>query len=473
MPVTLIPIFSESLVACIPTARTFAGSQTPMKRELAATKTPKDSPAVSIRVTGKESKESAKESKDSAKETPPVPTRASVRESKESTPAPASRISFKTPAPVSGKSSSTTETPQATSSVKSEKASSSAKAPATPAKQVSAELPLSSPLAASYVDVSGLKGWQRQSSSVTLEMMQQPSAVELVEFGPESAAFLEKHPDLWCFTEIRNRVLLGKISVPSLWESLMWKVISDYHAFYDEGTPQRTNAAQIRSFFQKKLEAIHEENTAKKHGGWRPNIARFQALESFGSSDVPDCLESLRKAGGSTIPLAPHLDFCQKLLLVKLMKHRSAWPFLEPVDPIEHNVPDYLDVVKTPMDFGTIAQRLKNNKYSNMTAFISAICLVFDNAILYNGDDSAFGKHAVKLREVVSKDIFDWCLLLPKKSGASEVVEPPTPVAIEDGIDDIIEEEEDKPAKGSKHGTAVSLCCVSVGPLLIMMACSG
>jgi hypothetical protein len=92
---------------------------------------------------------------------------------------------------------------------------------------------------------------------------------------------------------------------------------------------------------------------------------------------------------------------------------------------------------------------------------------------LYNGDDSAFGKHAVKLREVVSKDIFDWCLLLPKKSGASEVVEPPTPVAIEDGIDDIIEEEEDKPAKGSKHGTAVSLYSVSVGPLLIMMACSG
>ncbi len=356
---------------------------------------------------------------------------------------------------VGSKVVSNPETPQATPSVKSEKTPASAKVVSTPAKQVIPDqLPLSSPLAASNVDVNGLKGWQRQTSSATVEMMQLPSATELVEFGPELAPFLEKHPDLWCFTEIRNRVLLGKISVPGLWESAMWKVISDFYAFYDDGTPQRANATQIRSFFQKKLEAIHEENTSKKNGGWRPNIARFQALESFGNSDVPDCMDSLRKHNGSSIPISAHLDFCQKLLLIKLMKHRNAWPFLEPVDPIEHNVPDYFDVVKTPMDFGTISLRLKNNKYSNMTAFISAICLVFDNAILYNGDDSTFGKHAVKLREIVSKDIFDWCLLLPKKSGASEAAELSAPIEME-SEEEIIEEPGDKPAKGSKHGAAV------------------
>jgi hypothetical protein len=117
-------------------------------------------------------------------------------------------------------------------------------------------------------------------------------------------------------------------------------------------------------------------------------------------------------------------------------------------------VPDYFDVVKTPMDFGTISLRLKNNKYSNMTAFISAICLVFDNAILYNGDDSTFGKHAVKLREIVSKDIFDWCLLLPKKSGGSEAAELSAPIEMQ-SEEEIIEEPGDKPAKGSKHGAAV------------------
>jgi hypothetical protein len=440
---------SESLIACISTARTLPSSLNSTKREAATAKNLKESPVVRVAI---------KDSKEIVKETPPAPTRSSSKDSKELTPAPSSRISFKTPAPVVSKPSSATETPQAPSSVKSEKAPSSAKiVPATAKQLLPEQLPLSSPLAASNVDVSGLKGWQRQTSSATLEMIQEPCAAELVDFGSALAPFLEKHTDLWCLTEIRNRVLLGKISVPGLWESAVWKLISDYYAFYEDGTPQRAHATQMRSFFQKKLEAIHEENTAKKNGGWRPNIARFQALECVGSSDVPDCLESLRKANGSSIPIAAHLDFCQKLLQVKLMKHRNAWPFLEPVDPIEHNVPDYFDVVKTPMDFGTINQRLKNNKYSNVSAFISAICLVFDNAILYNGDDSTFGKHAVKLREIVSKDVFDWCLLLPKKSGSIEVAEPPTPIAMETGDEEIPEEEDDKPTKGSKHGAAVRL----------------
>ena len=34
----------------------------------------------------------------------------------------------------------------------------------------------------------------------------------------------------------------------------------------------------------------------------------------------------------------------------KLMRRKSAWPFLEPVDPVALNIPDYPDVVKHPMD---------------------------------------------------------------------------------------------------------------------------
>ena len=32
------------------------------------------------------------------------------------------------------------------------------------------------------------------------------------------------------------------------------------------------------------------------------------------------------------------------------MRRKSAWPFLEPVDPVALNIPDYPDVVKHPMD---------------------------------------------------------------------------------------------------------------------------
>jgi hypothetical protein len=40
--------------------------------------------------------------------------------------------------------------------------------------------------------------------------------------------------------------------------------------------------------------------------------------------------------------------------MTALSKHTYAWIFLEPVDPIKLNIPDYLDIIKKPMDFGTI-----------------------------------------------------------------------------------------------------------------------
>lgn len=39
------------------------------------------------------------------------------------------------------------------------------------------------------------------------------------------------------------------------------------------------------------------------------------------------------------------------------MALRSAIPFVAPVDPAE--VPDYYDVIKSPMDLGTILERLQ------------------------------------------------------------------------------------------------------------------
>jgi hypothetical protein len=45
-------------------------------------------------------------------------------------------------------------------------------------------------------------------------------------------------------------------------------------------------------------------------------------------------------------------------ILEKLMAHRNAWPFNQPVDPVALNIPDYLDVVKQPMDLGTVLKNL-------------------------------------------------------------------------------------------------------------------
>lgn len=48
------------------------------------------------------------------------------------------------------------------------------------------------------------------------------------------------------------------------------------------------------------------------------------------------------------------------------------------------NIPDYLEIIKHPMDLGTIKKQLKNNEIKTKEEFVEKVRLVFDNAVLYN-----------------------------------------------------------------------------------------
>ena len=74
--------------------------------------------------------------------------------------------------------------------------------------------------------------------------------------------------------------------------------------------------------------------------------------------------------------------------MTNLAKHAQAWIFLEPVDPTKLGIPDYFDIIKHPMDFGTIKANLNSNKYLKAQDFISDVNLVFNNCLLYNGENS-------------------------------------------------------------------------------------
>ena len=47
-------------------------------------------------------------------------------------------------------------------------------------------------------------------------------------------------------------------------------------------------------------------------------------------------------------------------------------------------IPDYFDIIKQPMDLGTIKQMMKNKEIQTREEFAEKVRLVFDNAILYN-----------------------------------------------------------------------------------------
>ncbi|PHZ17055.1 Bromodomain-containing protein, partial [Rhizopus microsporus ATCC 52813] len=69
--------------------------------------------------------------------------------------------------------------------------------------------------------------------------------------------------------------------------------------------------------------------------------------------------------------------------------------FLEPVDP--NYVPDYLKVIKSPMDFSTMQKKLDSGQYKNVDDFRQDFNLIVSNAKLYNAIDTIYWKSADKL----------------------------------------------------------------------------
>ena len=58
-------------------------------------------------------------------------------------------------------------------------------------------------------------------------------------------------------------------------------------------------------------------------------------------------------------------ELCEALLptLEKLIRlEPESLPFRAPVDPIALGIPDYLDIIKKPMDLGTIEKKLRKGK---------------------------------------------------------------------------------------------------------------
>ena len=67
-----------------------------------------------------------------------------------------------------------------------------------------------------------------------------------------------------------------------------------------------------------------------------------------------------------------------------IMKHKSAWPFNEPVNAAALGLVDYHQIITRPMDMGTIRNRIDSRHYSSADDFCLDMRLVFDNAMTYN-----------------------------------------------------------------------------------------
>ncbi|KAF7306116.1 Histone GCN5 superfamily [Mycena chlorophos] len=160
-------------------------------------------------------------------------------------------------------------------------------------------------------------------------------------------------------------------------EAVMQKIreMSRSHVVYP-GLPQFLNATGD-------VTVDYRDVPGLKDSGWSPNMSTTPVRIISRSSDL----------------------YWMQKTLKELKDHSAAWAFQQPVNGNE--VVDYYDVIKEPMDFGTMGTKLENGEYTDVQSFLSDAQLVFDNCRKYNPESSTYVKNANKLDKFLAELVAD------------------------------------------------------------------
>ncbi|KAH9251081.1 hypothetical protein BASA81_011156 [Batrachochytrium salamandrivorans] len=166
----------------------------------------------------------------------------------------------------------------------------------------------------------------------------------------------------------------------------------------------------------------HHHNAKTEHVDVQTYNKRLaDSAANTNSTLDPKFTRGSKDGSGPSLPLSmpkeeivQHLDalsveFLQLVfapMLRKLMEHTkfNNGVFNEPVDPIALNIPDYFNVVKRPMDLGTIRRRLDNCRYHRPADFEADVRLVFDNAMRFNPAENFVHYHAQQLKNLAEQE---------------------------------------------------------------------
>jgi len=145
------------------------------------------------------------------------------------------------------------------------------------------------------------------------------------------------------------------------------------------------------------------DDSSKASSAKSEDVGSFSLINSFTVEQIEKHIASLNRT--STLSPSEIKAKCQELLKV-VYHHEDGWVFNVPVDPVELGLPDYHDIVKKPMDLGTIQKKLDrgdNGQYHSLDEFCADVYLTFDNALLYNEEGSAVYTMAKGLKDLFTK----------------------------------------------------------------------
>ncbi|KAG7221621.1 hypothetical protein INR49_017152 [Caranx melampygus] len=169
------------------------------------------------------------------------------------------------------------------------------------------------------------------------------------------------------------------------WERSVTKV--------EEGESPRLSKTRVRVKKRRYEDDSSEDETlARRSSGM---TTRNKDIASTSSSSRHSGESGSSKRRRMTTRNQPDLTFCE-IILMEMEAHADAWPFLEPVNP--RLVPGYRRIIKNPMDFLTMRERLLQGGYCSCEEFAADAQLVFNNCELFNEDTSEVGMAGHSMR---------------------------------------------------------------------------
>jgi Bromodomain/Bromodomain extra-terminal - transcription regulation len=150
----------------------------------------------------------------------------------------------------------------------------------------------------------------------------------------------------------------------------------------------------IEVFTLSKLSSAERKSLENK---LRSEVEKIQVLQrrlmSVYANGKKQATAGVKRPGSDNKPTqlaaplgTPHLMLMKQCeaLLKRLMSHKHAWVFSTPVDVVKFNIPDYYDIIKHPMDLGTIKSKFSSGAYTSAWNFAADVRLTFTNAMTYN-----------------------------------------------------------------------------------------
>ncbi|KAM0683356.1 transcription initiation at TATA-containing promoter protein [Mitosporidium daphniae] len=209
------------------------------------------------------------------------------------------------------------------------------------------------------------------------------------------------------FGTITNKLTAGSYSTLDEWTSDVGFVFSNCYTYNRPDNPVYSMGKNLEKSFDSMMKKmptgaagpggpisdVTVNNPSSDSPSRRASITELPRRRSASTSNASPSSISGNDADDLRYALVVARDFWSKKI------SPVSWPFLQPVDPVALGIPDYLKIIKTPMDLGTVKRKLEAKSYLTASEFESDVRLVFSNCYLYNAPDS----EVVKLCRAVEK----------------------------------------------------------------------